>query len=317
MDRLGFVIEASEAQSMAEASGLSLTQLLPSLVNSAQTLARPPISNFHVAAVGLAPSGRIFVGVNLEFPGLPLHHSIHAEQFLLTNLFLNDETHLHSFAVSAAPCGHCRQFLQELRGAPDIQLLITSDPNREFTALSHFLPHRFGPHNLLSQDSPFLLEQHHNRLTLLTTTHQQYEYEHEHEHEHEHADSSSLPNGVCNGHALDEKLKFVALEAANKSHAPYSDSPSGVALVDCGGNVYKGSYIESAAFNPSLGPLQAALVAYVAGGGGDYDRIVGAVLVEKDEATVKQEQTARLLLHLISPNCQFKTFLCCCSQPSP
>ncbi|CAN7012290.1 unnamed protein product, partial [Brassica rapa subsp. trilocularis] len=34
------------------------------------------------------------LGVNVEFPGLPLHHSIHAEQFLVTNLTLNDERHL-------------------------------------------------------------------------------------------------------------------------------------------------------------------------------------------------------------------------------
>lgn len=68
--------------------------------------------------------------------------------------------------------------------------------------------------------------------------------------------------------------------------------------------------MESAAFNPSLGPVQAALVAFVAGGGGEYEEIVEAVLVEKDGAVVKQEQTAKLLLSSISPNCQFETFLC-------
>ncbi|XP_057415785.1 cytidine deaminase 1-like [Lotus japonicus] len=286
MDRPGFIIEPSESQS----TGLTLTQLLPSLVNAAKTLARPPISNFRVAAVGLSSSGRIFIGVNLEFPGLPLHHSVHAEQFLLTNLSLNNETNLHSFAVSAAPCGHCRQFLQELRGAPEIQILITSEPDPKFTPLSHFLPHRFSPHDLLPPRAPLLLEHHHNGLTLLRE------------------------NGFCNnGHALREKSKSklaAALEAANKSHAPYSDSPSGVALVDSGGKVYRGSYVESAAFNPSLGPVQAALVAFVAGGGGEYEEIVEAVLVEKDGTVVKQEQTAKLLLNSIAPNCQFETFLC-------
>lgn len=84
-----------------------------------------------------------------------------------------------------------------------------------------------------------------------------------------------------------------------------------MALVDCEGKVYKGSYVESAAFNPSLGPVQAALVAYVANGGdGGYERIVGAVLVEKGEAVVKQESTARLLLEAISPKCDFKVFHC-------
>ncbi|TKY60785.1 Cytidine deaminase 1 [Spatholobus suberectus] len=288
-----FVIEASEAQSMAESAALTVPSLLPILVPAAQPLARPPISNFPVAAVGLGPSGRIFVGVNLEFPGLPLHHAVHAEQFLLTNLSLNAEPHLVSLAVSAAPCGHCRQFLQELRGAADVQVLVTSHPAAQFTPLSRFLPDRFGPHDLLPLRAPLLLEPHHNALTLRRQ-------------------EDNLSGGPCNGHVASDKLKVAALEAANKSHAPYSGSPSGVALLDRDGNVFKGSYVESAAFNPSLGPLQAALVAFVAGGGGDYDRIVAAVLVEKDGAAVKQDGTARLLLHSISPNCHFNTFLCQC-----
>ncbi|CAI8619675.1 unnamed protein product [Vicia faba] len=290
MDRPGFIIEPAEAKSMAEASSLTLTQLLPSLITSAQTLARPPISNFRVAAVGLSQSGRILIGVNVEFPCLPLHHSIHAEQFLLTNLSLNNEANLQSFAVSAAPCGHCRQFLQELRGAPDIQIIVTSEPNPKPTSLSRFLPHRFGPHDLLPQQTPLFLEPRNNRLT--------------------------LPNGVCNGETLDTKLKIAALEAANKSHAPYSDSPSGVAIVDCYRKIYKGSYVESAAFNPSLGPLQAAVVVFIAGGGGEYDEIVGAVLVEKDGAVVRQEGTVRLLLNAISPKCVLQTFLCSVDQSS-
>lgn len=81
--------------------------------------------------------------------------------------------------------------------------------------------------------------------------------------------------------------------------------------MDGEGKVYKGSYTESAAYNPSLGPVQAALVAYVAGGdGGGYERIVAAVLVEKDGAVVKQEDTARLLLQAISPKCELTVFHC-------
>ncbi|PNX93978.1 cytidine deaminase [Trifolium pratense] len=292
MDRPVFTISPTEAKSMAESSSLTLPQLLPSLVTSAQSLARPPISNFRVAAVGLSQSGRILIGVNIEFPGLPLHHSIHAEQFLLTNLFLNNETNLHSFAVSAAPCGHCRQFLQELRGASDIQIIVTSESDPKFTSLSQFLPYRFGPHDLLPENAPLLLEPRNNGLKL----------------------KKKLANGVCNGNTVNEKLKIAALEALNKSHAPYSDSPSGVAILDCNGKIYKGCYVESAAFNPSLGPLQVAVVAFIAGGGGEYDEIVGAVLVEKDGAVVKQEGTVKLLLEAISPKCELQTFLCSYDQ---
>ena len=59
-------------------------------------------------------SGRLFVGVNLEFPGLPLHHSVHAEQFLIANAAQAGEQVLTRLAVSALPCGHCRQFCSEL-----------------------------------------------------------------------------------------------------------------------------------------------------------------------------------------------------------
>ncbi|KAJ4849622.1 chitin deacetylase cda1 [Turnera subulata] len=93
---------------MAFQSGLTVLQLLLTLVKSAQTLARPPISNHHIGAVGLGSSDRIFFGSNLEFPGLPLHQSVHAEQFLLTNLSLNAEPSMLNLAVSAAPYGHCR-----------------------------------------------------------------------------------------------------------------------------------------------------------------------------------------------------------------
>ncbi|GFP87715.1 cytidine deaminase 1 [Phtheirospermum japonicum] len=57
---------------MAQSKNLpSVPHLLPHLVPSAQSLARPPISNYHVGAVGLGSDGRVFVGVNLEFPASP------------------------------------------------------------------------------------------------------------------------------------------------------------------------------------------------------------------------------------------------------
>lgn len=294
MDRPRFVIEASEAESMAKQSGLKIPQLLPSLVKSAQGLARPPISKFHVGAVGLGSSGRVFFGVNLEFPGLPLHHSVHAEQFLVINLALNCESHLNYLAVSAAPCGHCRQFLQEVRSATEIEILVSSiepDSNsHDYVPLPQFLPHRFGPEDLLEKDVPLILESRFNGLSLPK-------------------ESTGNQNGVAHGGDL-EKLTRAALDAANVSHAPYSKCLSGVALMDADGRIYKGSYMESAAYNPSVGPVQAAVIAYVAGGGDGYEKIAAAVLVEKDGVVVKQEQTARLLLQMISPECKFRVVHC-------
>jgi cytidine deaminase len=39
---------------------------------------------------------------------------VHGEQFLIANLLLHQERSLQSLAISAAPCGHCRQFYSEL-----------------------------------------------------------------------------------------------------------------------------------------------------------------------------------------------------------
>lgn len=304
MEKPRFIIEASDAKSMGQSTGLTLTQLLPNIVKSAQPLARVPISKFHVAAVGVGISGRIFIGVNVEFPGLPFHHTIHAEQFLLTNLSQNKETQLQYLAVSAAPCGHCRQFLQEIRGATDIPLLITSESESksEFTSLSEFLSHPFGPHDLLPKHVPLLLEPRNNDLSFLDNNNNN--------------NNSNIQSSIS---ISISKLKVAALEAANESHAPYSESPSGVALLDSRGNVYKGSYMESAAYNPSLGPVQTAIIGFIAGAGGDaaeYGDLVEAVLVEKDDAVVKQESTARLLLSSIAPQCGFNTFLCTSNNKS-
>ncbi|KAM7512969.1 hypothetical protein LguiB_011844 [Lonicera macranthoides] len=354
MDRSRFVIESSEAKSMAKNSDLNLLQLLPSLVKSAQTLARSPISNFPVGAVGLGSTGRIFTGVNLEFPGLPLHHSVHAEQFLITNLAVHGEPRLRYLAVSAAPCGHCRQFLQELRCASDVQFLITDggSENLDFKPLFEILPNPFGPRDLLDEQTPLLLEKKSNGLSLSTIDANQSPFilekrnkslslsndskhnirlslSNDSKHQLDQQISPSLlerlNNGLSLSNQLDEQcngtvyellaknefeLKNLALKAANNSHAPYSGSPSGVALMDCDGGICSGSYMESAAYNPSLGPVQAALVAYVAGGGGGYERILAAVLVEKGGAVVRQEDTARLLLKVISPKCEFRVFHC-------
>ena len=49
--------------------------------------AHPLMSHFEVAAIGLTTSGALLIGVNLEFPPLPLNFSVHAEQFLIERLF--------------------------------------------------------------------------------------------------------------------------------------------------------------------------------------------------------------------------------------
>ncbi|XP_071742376.1 cytidine deaminase 1-like [Rutidosis leptorrhynchoides] len=299
-----YVISASDAESLAKSKGLTVPQLLPSLVKSAQDLARPPISNFHVGAVGLSSDGRIFLGGNIEFPGLPLNHSIHAEQFLITNLAAHSGgPKLLYIAVSAAPCGHCRQFLQELRDVSNTQIVITDQPieNPVYRPISSILPDPFGPFDLLDQEMPLILEKHDNKLC----------FDKDCNFITQNGNLSNLSNGYSElVKKNDGNLEGLALEAACESHAPYSGCPSGVSLMDCHGNAYKGSYMESAAYNPSMMPVQAALVAYMVAGGIGYERIVAAVLVEKEGGMVRQEDTARLMLKHISPKCELRVVHC-------
>lgn len=67
--------------------------------------------------------------------------AIHGEQFLLTRVSQAGEK-VVEMAVNEVPCGHCRQFLKEVRGSEDIKIYI-----REFyyDGVSALLPNGFGP----------------------------------------------------------------------------------------------------------------------------------------------------------------------------
>ncbi|KAK1666715.1 hypothetical protein QYE76_054874 [Lolium multiflorum] len=285
----GFVMSAEEAERAAAAAGVATVEdLLPLLVPSAMRLARPPISRFPVGAVGLGESGRVYVGVNLEFLGVPLSQVVHAEQFLITNAAAAGERALRAIAVSHMPCGHCRQFLQEIRGAAGIRILVTSDADDgcapEWRAVASLLPRPFGPHDLLPKDAPLVLEPHDNPLG-----------------------EPVAANGVAAGD-LETRLREAAEAAARAAHAPYSGCPAGFAVADGEGKVYAGGCLESAAYNPTLGPVQTAIIAMVAGGGGLAGDVVAAALVEKEGAVTAQEATARIFLAGVAPQATFHVY---------
>ena len=89
-------------------------------------------------------------------------------------------------------------------------------------------------------------------------------------------------------------LTEAARVAAERSHAPYSQSNAGVALQLEDGTIVPGSYIESVAFNPSLDPTRAALaVALMAGWPGH--RVTAAHLVA-GSGSVNHEQMFEAVL---------------------
>jgi cytidine deaminase len=92
----------------------------------------------------------------------------------------------------------------------------------------------------------------------------------------------------------------AALQAANTSYSPYSHSYAGVALKTSDGGIYTGSVAENAAFNPSMSPLEAAVVALTINGGKIYGDITDAVLVEATAAQASQIDATQDVLATIT-----------------
>ena len=189
------------------------------LLAQAAAFAKPPVSQFKVGAVARGKSGGTYLGANVEFAGEALSFTVHAEQSAVVNAWMQGETAIDVVATSAAPCGYCRQFLNELVTASDLVIHMGGEERK----LSDLLPHSFGPRDL-GITSGLL---------------------------------GSANNGLSIDE--NDDLSRAALAAANMSYAPYSRSFAGVALRTHGGVIVTGPYAENAAFNPSLSPLEAAL----------------------------------------------------------
>jgi len=74
-----------------------------------------PYSNFHVGAAALARDGRVIEGVNVENAAYPL--GVCAERTALSRAVAEGLApgDLEAIAITASPCGGCRQWLHEFR----------------------------------------------------------------------------------------------------------------------------------------------------------------------------------------------------------
>jgi cytidine deaminase len=214
-----------------------------------------------VGAVALGLSGSLYFGANYEFVGQALSFSVHGEQAATANAIAHGETGLRKLAVSAAPCGYCRQFLYELTTAAKLEILL---PKTAPALLTSLIPDAFGPQDL--------------------------------------GVTAALMSPQSHGMKVADADPVVqaALSAANGSYAPYTFSYAGVALKTSDGGIFTGRVSENAAFNPSMSPLEAAVVSLVINGGKSYSDIVDAVLVEAMESKASQVGATRAVLGSIS-----------------
>ena len=238
--------------------GVAIEQLMLGLIPLAKTFAIPPISNFFVGVVALGTSGNLYFGANYEFPGQALSFSVHGEQAATVQALSFGETGIEMLAISAAPCGYCRQFLNELTTASTLKIILPGTPASLLTSL---LPAAFGPGDL-GVTAGLMSPQSHGM---------------------------TLPSPA-------DDVAQAALNAANTSYAPYSVSYAGVALQTSDGGIHTGSVAETAAFNPTMSPLEAAVVSLVISGGRTYSDIVDAVLVEATASKASQAGVTRDVL---------------------
>lgn len=250
------MLKAEQVDAIKQRCGLDDDALAFALLPLAAACSLAPISQFYVGAIARGQSGNLYFGANMEFSGAPMQQTIHAEQCAVTHAWLRGESALASITVNYTPCGHCRQFMNELNSGTTLKIRL---PGREPATLGDYLPDAFGPKDL-------------NIATLLM-------------------------DRVDHGFqlTLTDELEMAALAAANQSHAPYSNAHSGVALEAEDGTIYSGRYAENAAFNPSLPPLQAALILMNVSGG-DCQKVVRAVLAEPDSAILTQWDATRATL---------------------
>lgn len=113
---------------------------LMSLARAARADSYSPYSRFAVGAALLTKSGKVYTGANIENGAYP--SSMCAERVAVFKAVNDGERELLAIAVTATPCGACRQVLSEFSdGSLEI---ITEDMGEVAThRLDELLPYSF------------------------------------------------------------------------------------------------------------------------------------------------------------------------------
>ena len=206
-------LESPDFSGCVEGALCKNTAALEELLELAREFAITPISGFKVGAVAVGKSGKGYIGANMEFTGVPLHASLHAEQSAIINAWMHGESVIDSLIVSELPCGHCRQFLLELHGAAKLTIR-AQGLSKNLAALmpEPFTQTRAKGRGLLDSQAQKLI-------------------------------------GTQPG-ASDVAQR--AINAASRSYTPYSQSPEGFIIEMLDGHHFAGRAAESIAFNPSV-----------------------------------------------------------------
>ncbi len=210
-----------QAAELARSFNGDLVALALSLLPQAAGFAVVPVSQFKVGAVAIDAEGNFYLGANQECAAAAIGQTVHAEQSAVSHAWMRGAARITDIVVNYTPCGHCRQFLNELPDAGSLKIHL---PHSRNNTLADFLPDSFSPKDLDISERLLVPVRHNIR----------------------------QPENL-------DALQQAAFQAASTCHAPYSHAYAGAALLAADGTVYAGRYAENAAYNPSLPPLQVAL----------------------------------------------------------
>lgn len=260
-------VSAETVHTICRQRGISKAQLGQILLPLAAAFAVTPVSNFNVGAVAFDSEGNAYLGANFEFADTHIAQAVHAEQSAIANAWQRGASDLALLAINYPPCGHCRQFINEVNLTEDFRIQL---PDCQAQPLSYYLPDAFGPADL-GIDERILGNPHSTEQT---------------------APHNVGKNSINNTHV--DALLDAAHQAYLQAHAPYSQSRSGVALMYADSEIVTGCYAENAAFNPTLPPLQMALNTRRLQGK-DWTSVTRAVMQESPTTLSQRDNTTALL----------------------
>jgi cytidine deaminase len=150
------VVDNGETEAFSMSTGATPAETIDRLkaaARAASAHAYCPYSKFRVGAAVLASDGAIFAGCNVENASYGL--TLCAERNAAFQMVTSGQTALRMVVVytptptPTAPCGACRQVLNEFGPAEEVRVLSFCDgPDVLHARLSDLLPAAFGPHNL-------------------------------------------------------------------------------------------------------------------------------------------------------------------------
>jgi cytidine deaminase len=262
---MGGVLPREHVDEIRHAYGLSVEELLLLARPTAEGYARPPISDFHVGAVGLeAETGNLIFGGNLEFVGAHIGNTVHGEGFVFARAFSRGTSVATICIGEAHPCAHCRQFLSEFAATRDLLLI---DPLGHRLTMADLYPWPFDP-DYLGEKGIVAGETRHPQLSLARND-------------------------------LSPAAAARLTDLGRRSYTPYGKAPAAIVLTLTDGAVVGGAAIESVSFNPTMSPLQAAMIDLFAHGYAASD--IASAAIATYPGPVDYVRHARDLLGVVAP----------------